>query len=81
MTNNSQDLPYAGCKISLISKSEIRYEGILHSIDSAEASVTLGQVRSFGSEGRRGGGAREVGESVQVYELIVFRGSISCLVF
>ena len=33
--------PYIGTKISLISKSEIRYEGILYAIDTKEATVTL----------------------------------------
>lgn len=33
--------PYIGTKISLVSKSEIRYEGILYSIDTKEAVVTL----------------------------------------
>ena len=33
--------PYIGTKISLISKSEIKYEGILYSIDTKEATVTL----------------------------------------
>ena len=39
--------PYIGTKISLISKSEIRYEGILYSIDTKEAVVTLADGRSF----------------------------------
>ena len=38
MTSGS---PYIGNKISLISKSEIRYEGILYAIDTKEATVTL----------------------------------------
>lgn len=34
-------LSYLGCKISLISKSEIRYEGTLYTIDSKEGTVAL----------------------------------------
>lgn len=39
--------PYIGTKISLISKSEIRYEGILYSIDTKDAVVTLANGESF----------------------------------
>lgn len=32
---------FIGSKISLISKSEIRYEGILYSLDLEEATISL----------------------------------------
>ncbi|PKK64134.1 hypothetical protein RhiirC2_666458 [Rhizophagus irregularis] len=65
---------YIGSKISLISKSDIRYVGILHSINSADSTVALEQVRSYGTEGRRGP-AEEIPPSDNIFEYIVFRGS------
>lgn len=39
--------PFTGGKISLISKAEIRYEGILYQVDTKESTVTLakGEIR------------------------------------
>lgn len=33
--------PFFGAKISLISKSEIRYEGVLYTIDPKESTIAL----------------------------------------
>lgn len=74
---------YFGSKISLISKSEIRYDGVLHSVDTNQGTVTLqsGQfsvlhlsytstVRSLGTEGRT---AVPIASSDYEYPYIVFR--------
>jgi hypothetical protein len=34
-------LPYIGSRISLVSKSEIRYEGVLFTIDMVESTIAL----------------------------------------
>ena len=66
--------PYIGSRISLISKSDIRYEGILYTIDPTQHTVSLSNVKSFGTEGRRSEG-QEIPGSNEIYEYIIFRGS------
>ncbi|KAI2808763.1 Protein LSM14 A [Blomia tropicalis] len=65
--------PFFGCKISLISKSEIRYEGILYTIDPKESTIALAKVRSFGSEDRPV--ERPVPPRDDIFEFIIFRAS------
>jgi hypothetical protein len=53
------ELPFIGSQISLISKSGIRYEGVLHTIDMQESSIALqsgacGAGRAPGWPGRAG---------------------------
>ncbi|KAG0130246.1 hypothetical protein HOY82DRAFT_562772 [Tuber indicum] len=65
---------FIGSRISLISRSDIRYVGRLHDINSENHTVALEQVVSHGTEGRRGDPAKEIAGSDNVYEYIVFRG-------
>lgn len=68
------DPPFSS-RISLISKSDIKYVGVLHEINSENSTVALENVRSYGTEGRRGNPAEEVAGNDTTYEYIVFRGS------
>ena len=54
---------------------DLRYVGTLHEINSADSTVSLEHVKSWGSEGRKGNPDEEIPPSDQVYEYIVFRGS------
>eukprot|EP00899_Mesostigma_viride_P012409 jgi/Mesvir1/21169/Mv13904-RA.1 len=72
--DQSAVLPYLGAKISLISNSDIRYEGTLYSIDTKACNIALKDVRSFGTEGRREN-APQIPPSNEVYEYILFGAS------
>ena len=65
-------VPYLGSRIVLISKSEIRYEGTLYTIDTAQSTVALQNVRSFGTENRKDDGF--IAPSAEVFDYIIFRG-------
>lgn len=62
---------YIGSKITIISRNDKRYEGVLHSIDVEKSTITLKDVRYFenGPDGVMGPA------SSTVFEMIVFRGS------
>lgn len=68
------DVPFLGCKISLISKCDIRYEGILYCVDPKESTISLSKVRSYGTE-TRGDPASFVPPKNDVYDVIIFRAS------
>ena len=50
-----QSTQLLGSKLSIITTVQIRYEGILSAVDPVNKSMTLVQVKQFGSEGRRNG--------------------------
>lgn len=64
---------YLGCKISLISNAQNRYEGLLYTIDKLNSTVVLAKVKCHGTEGRPTD--RPTPPKGDVYEYITFRGS------
>lgn len=69
---------YIGALISLISKSDIRYQGLLASINPEQATIALEKVRSWGTEGRilaQGRPQEEIPPSDHVYDYIMFRAA------
>jgi len=63
---------YIGSKISLISTSNVRYEGILWTIEPEESTIALKDVKCMGSEDRLA--ENKVAPSSRVYEFIIFKG-------
>ena len=61
-----------GSWMSLVSRSDLRYEGQLVAISREHSTVELSSVRCFGDEGRRRGDSA-VRPSDQIFERIVFR--------
>lgn len=66
---------FLGSEIALISKSDVRYTGILREVDIPNSRVCLQFCRSHGTEGRRGNMAEELAPSPQIYDYVVFRAS------
>lgn len=64
--------PFVGSKISLISTSEVRYEGTLKTLDPQDSTIALQNVRQMGTEDRRTD--KVIKASPTVYEYVIFRG-------
>ncbi|PVU97885.1 hypothetical protein BB561_000275 [Smittium simulii] len=64
-----------GNRISLISKSGFRYVGILKDVDEEKQTISLVQVRSMGTEGRKGDPKEEVPPLNEIYEFVQFRAT------
>lgn len=66
---------YIGKTISLISVTDNRYVGLLENIDSEKGTVTLSNVRCFGTEGRKNWGPEEIFPNPTVYQNVQFNGN------
>lgn len=66
-------LPQIGSRISLISRADIRYEGLLFTVDPVACTIALSNVQSYGTEGRET--SCPVGPQTGTYDYILFRGS------
>lgn len=64
-----------GANIELISNSDIRYAGYLKEVDQDKNTISLVNVRVFGTEGRKLG-IDEVPAADMLYEQIVFSGAV-----
>ncbi|EDO08132.1 hypothetical protein BBOV_III005690 [Babesia bovis T2Bo] len=64
--------PFLGSSITIITNSDIRYEGLLYDLNTEDGVVVLQNVRCFGTENRRTAGAVPPSNKIQDY--IVFRG-------
>lgn len=63
-------MPYIGSRISLVTNSDLRYEGTLININTAQSTVTLREVRMSGTDCK----GQFVMPTSEVFDYIVFNG-------
>lgn len=54
--------------MSIVTTAQVRYEGVLSEVDPVNKAMTLIYVKSFGSEGRRGGSNEIPGSEQEIPE-------------
>jgi len=64
---------YLNSNVSLISKASIRYEGTLYSINPQEATITLSNVKSYGTEERKV--EKYLAPKDTLFEYIIFKAN------
>ena len=62
-----------GSKVSIITKSDIRYEGTLYTLDHRQATIALSNVQILGTEDRVV--EKRIPPSDSIYNFIVFKGA------
>ena len=72
MADRQAPLYYIGCRLSLMSKAKLRYEGTLAGIDTEKCTVELHNVQSFGTENRCP--ENKIPPTPGTYDLIIFNG-------
>lgn len=58
--------------MELITKAQVRYEGTVVKLDKVERAMHLSQVKSFGTEGRKGGQG-EIAPRDDIIDMVVFK--------
>jgi len=65
-------MAFIGSKISLISNSEVRYQGTLYTIDPQGSTIALQDVKCMGTENRKAD--KVIKASNTIYEFMIFNG-------
>jgi len=65
-------MTFIGSKISLISNSQVRYEGTLYTLDPQGSTIALKNVKCMGTEKRRV--EKAIKASNTIYEFMIFNG-------